>query len=76
MNRMTRFAFATVGAVSVAALAAGCRGNTTVNTAPADLSGVTVAGHGEVIEKAESNYSAYSIFQIIREAGAPTKAVL
>ncbi len=56
MNRMARFAFATVGAVTVAALAVGCRGNTTVNTAPTDLSGVTVAGHGEVQAPSDTGF--------------------
>jgi len=48
MKRALVFALVTTGAFALVALTTACQGDTTVNTAPTDLSGVTVAGHGEV----------------------------
>ena len=56
MKRALMLAFASVAAVTTALLAAGCKGSTTVNTAPTDLSGVTVAGHGEVQAPSDTGF--------------------
>jgi uncharacterized protein YggE len=37
-----------LGAIGVALLAAACKGNTTITNQPAETSGITVSGHGEV----------------------------
>ena len=56
MKRALMLAFASVAAVATALLAAGCKGSTTVNSAPTDLSGVTVAGHGEVQAPSDTGF--------------------
>lgn len=56
MKRILVFALATAGAFAVAALTTACEGDTTVNTAPTDLSGVTVAGHGEVQAPSDTGF--------------------
>lgn len=56
MKRAVVFALAAAGAFAVAALTMACEGDTTVNTAPTDLSGVTVAGHGEVQAPSDTGF--------------------
>ena len=56
MKRILVFALATAGVLAVAALSMACEGDTTVNTAPTDLSGVTVAGHGEVQAPSDTGF--------------------
>lgn len=56
MKRTLMLTLIAIGALAVAALSAGCQGDTTVNTAPTDLSGVTVAGHGEVQAPSDTGF--------------------
>ncbi len=56
MNRTLMLATAIVATLAAALLAIGCKGSTTVNTAPTDLSGITVAGHGEVQAPSDTGF--------------------
>lgn len=68
MNRKILVTLAISTALAFGLLAAGCRGGTTtVNTAPTDLSGVTVAGHGEVQAPSDTGF-----FDIGVSVTAPT----
>ncbi len=67
MNRTLMLALAGMVAVGTALLAAGCKGSTTVNTAPTDLSGITVAGHGEVQAPSDTGF-----FDVGVQVTAPT----